>query len=99
MVPIMWSVFCKLQHIFCNGLTRVASIFLAVMCKVHGGCNLMSFTSAYYKDEFFLKHRKKRSSGGSTVLSSDDGRWMSTVICRSNGRYLIRAPSTGRYFL
>jgi hypothetical protein len=32
-------------------------------------------------------------------LSADDGRWMSTGICRSNGRYLIRAPSSGRYFL
>jgi hypothetical protein len=42
---------------------------------------------------FFFKHRKKRSSGGSTVSSADDGCWMSTGICRSNGRYLIRAPS------
>jgi hypothetical protein len=48
---------------------------------------------------FVLKHGKKRSSGGSTVSSADDGCWMSTVICRSNGRYLIRAPSSGRYFL
>jgi hypothetical protein len=54
---------------------------------------------AYYNDNFFLKHRKKRSSGGSTVSSADNGRWMSTCICRSNGRYLISAPSCGRYFL
>jgi hypothetical protein len=27
-------VFCILQQILCNGLTRVTSIFLAVMCKV-----------------------------------------------------------------
>jgi hypothetical protein len=45
--------------------------------------------SAYYNDNIFLKHRKKRSSGGSTVLSADDGRWMSRGICRLNGRYLI----------
>jgi hypothetical protein len=30
----MWSAFCILQQILCNGLTRVNSIFLAVMCKV-----------------------------------------------------------------
>jgi hypothetical protein len=57
------------------------------------------WVSAYYNDNIFLKHRKKRSSGGSIVLSAGDSHWMSTGICRSNGRYLTRAPSSGRYFL
>jgi hypothetical protein len=48
--------------------------------------------AANNNDNFFLKHRKKRPSGGSTVSSAYDGRWMLTGICRSNGRYLIRAP-------
>jgi hypothetical protein len=56
-------------------------------------------TAAYYNDIFFLKHRKKRSSGGSTASSADDGHWMSTGNCRSNGRYLIRAPSSDIYIL
>jgi hypothetical protein len=34
LVPVMWSFFCILQQILCNGLTCVTSIFLAVMCKV-----------------------------------------------------------------
>jgi hypothetical protein len=32
--PIMWSVFCILQHILCNELMHVTYIFLDVMCKV-----------------------------------------------------------------
>jgi hypothetical protein len=50
-------------------------------------------SAAYYNDKFFLKHRKRTSSGGSTVSSAGDNRWMSTGICRSNGHYLIGAPS------
>jgi hypothetical protein len=52
-----------------------------------------------YNNNIFLKHRKKRPSGSSTVSSAYDDRWMSTGICHSNGRYLTRAPSGGRYFL
>jgi hypothetical protein len=49
---------------------------------------------------FFWNIAKIHQVGAAcTVLSADDGRWMSTGICRSNGRYLIRAPSGGKYFL
>jgi hypothetical protein len=48
MVPIMWSFFCILQQILCNGLTRVTFIFLAVMCKVAvAWCHLHVLTYLY----------------------------------------------------
>jgi hypothetical protein len=57
------------------------------------GDRLQTSEPAYYHELLFLKHGKKRSSGGSTVSSAGDSRWMSTGICRSNGRYLIQALS------
>jgi hypothetical protein len=47
----------------------------------------------FNKGSLFYSH-----CGGGTVSSAGDSRWMSTGICRSNGRYLIRAPSKAEHF-
>jgi hypothetical protein len=60
------------------------------------------FHSAYYNDNIFLKHRKVawgQLGAAPSISSAGDSRWMSTGICRSNGRYRIREPSSGRFIL
>jgi hypothetical protein len=96
--PFYIDTLLRTRKDFQNNNNNKAKLRPALYMHTNEGKNQYWAIPAHYNDNIFLKHRKKRSSGGSTVSSADDGRWMSTGICRSIGRYQIQAPSSGRYF-